>query len=57
MRRLRGGWSPNTKSPAGRPSWGFGLRVGYWPCLRGPYLQIALGTRRLDVWHGLPSYR
>jgi hypothetical protein len=35
----------------------YGLRIGYWPCLRAPYLQIAFHRWRIEVWHGLPSYR
>ena len=35
----------------------FGVRVGYWPCLRGPYLELSVNTRRLDIWFGLASYR
>ncbi len=45
-----------TRSPEGRPVLAFGLRVGYWPCLRAPFLELAVGRWRLDFWHGLPSY-
>jgi hypothetical protein len=44
-------------SPGGKHALGFGLRVGYWPCLRAPYVQLSFGSRRLDIWHGDPSYR
>ncbi len=35
----------------------FGFRVGYWPCLKAPYIQIVLAGWRCDFWYGLPSYR
>lgn len=35
----------------------FGFRVGYWPCLKGPYVQIVFAGYRLEVWWGLPSYK
>ncbi len=56
-RKLRHGVSCTKQSPAGKHALGYGARVGYWPCLRGPYVQLAWGTRRLDVWFGDPSYR
>lgn len=34
-----------------------GVRVGYWPCLRGPFVVLDLGTHRIDIWWGLPSYK
>lgn len=47
---------PMKKSPGGVRSFGVGLRVGYWPCLCAPYVQITVLFWRLDVWFGLPSY-
>ena len=46
------------KSTRGEPGYalGYGLRVGYWPCLRAPYVQVALHHWRVEVWYGLPSY-
>ncbi len=35
----------------------FGVRLGYWPCLKAPYLQIVFAGWRCDFWYGLPSYR
>lgn len=35
----------------------FGFRIGYWPCLKAPYLQIVFAGWRCDFWYGLPSYR
>lgn len=33
-----------------------GLRVGYWPCLRAPYVQVVFACWRIEIWFGLPSY-
>lgn len=33
-----------------------GMRVGYWPCLKAPFVQLALGTFLFDVWFGYSSY-
>ena len=35
----------------------FGFRIGYWPCLKAPYIQIVFAGWRCDFWYGLPSYR
>ena len=35
----------------------FGFRLGYWPCLKAPYLQIVFAGWRCDFWWGLPSYK
>jgi hypothetical protein len=32
------------------------IGVGYWPCLRAPFIQLALGKHKFDFWYGLPSY-
>jgi hypothetical protein len=34
-----------------------GLRVGYWPCLGGPFVAVDLGSHRVEVWYGRQSYR
>lgn len=57
MRRFRYQLERTKRSPQGTHAHGYGLRVGYWPCLKAPYVQVALAIWRLDVWHGLPSYR
>ncbi len=48
----------NTTRPSqdGKHAFELGAKVGYWPCLRGPFISIQLGFRRLDFWCGLPSY-
>lgn len=55
-RRFRRQLIRNRQSPEGRTALGFGIRIGYWPCLKAPYVQIAFALWRLDLWHGLPSY-
>jgi hypothetical protein len=35
----------------------FGVRVGYWPCLQAPFVEVAFNTRRYELWYGLPSYK
>lgn len=34
-----------------------GLRVGYWPCLQAPFVQVTVGSHIFEVWFGLESYR
>ena len=36
---------------------GFGIRIGYWPCRKGPYLQCTFLFWHLEVWHGYPSWQ
>jgi hypothetical protein len=55
-RRLRVMIRPSTHGAAGRAV-GYGLKFGYWPCLRGPFVQIAIHRWVVEVWWGLPSYR
>lgn len=56
-RRLRAQKRWLEKSPAGAQSFGFGARVGYWPCLRAPYVQFTLLFWHFDVWFGDESYK
>jgi hypothetical protein len=44
-------------SPDGRHVIWYGPRVGYWPCLEAPVLQISLGKHIFEFWYGLPSYK
>jgi hypothetical protein len=53
--RLRWATRESTHGAAGY-ALGYGLRVGYWPCLRGVYVQVALHRWRIEIWSGLPSY-
>ena len=36
---------------------GYGLKLGYWPCLRAPFIQISFNRWVFEVWYGLPSYK
>jgi len=44
-RRLRTGVRKTRVSSDGKHALKFGLGVGYWPCLRGPYVQLYAGTQ------------
>jgi hypothetical protein len=55
-RRLRWGIRKGAKGETGY-ALGYGVRIGYWPCLRGPYVQLAFHCWRLELWYGLPSYK
>jgi hypothetical protein len=55
-RRLHGMIRVGKRNAEGRHALGYGLRLGYWPCLKAPYVQIAFHRWRLEVWFGLPSY-
>ena len=41
----------------GKRSVSFGLRLGYWPCMRGPFITVSFFIWHLDVWYGLSSYK
>lgn len=45
------------QSPDGRHAQTLGLRIGYWPCLSGPYISVEIGSHRLDLWYGTASYK
>lgn len=47
----------NTEPSTGRHAKSLGLRASYWPCLRGPFITFDIGSYRLDLWFGLPSYK
>ena len=44
-------------SPEGNPGFSIGLRLGYWPCLKAPYIQLSFLLWRLSLWFGLESYK
>jgi hypothetical protein len=54
--RFHGAVRTGKASPEGRYALAYGLRFGYWPCLRAPYVQVAVHHWRLEIWFGLPSY-
>jgi hypothetical protein len=55
--RLHGQHRRSKQSPTGRHAQSLGIRVGYWPCLRAPFIALDLGSHRFDLWFGLPSYK
>lgn len=30
-----------------------GVRMGYWPCVRGPFVQVNIGRYYRSWWYGL----
>jgi hypothetical protein len=36
---------------------GYGLKFGYWPCLRAPFVQVSFNRWVFEIWYGLPSYK
>ncbi len=40
----------------GRHVWSFGLKVGYWPCLRAPFVRLDVGPTIVEFWVGWRSY-
>lgn len=50
MRKLR------TKSER-REVWSLGVRFGYWPCVKGPFIQINFGHYYRSFWFGLPEQK
>jgi hypothetical protein len=54
--RFRTAIRAGKRSPEGRYALAYGLRIGYWPCLRAPYVQLAFHRWRIEAWYGLPSY-
>lgn len=35
---------------------GFGLRAGYWPCLRAPFVRLDFAHYIFEVWVGYRSH-
>jgi hypothetical protein len=54
--RLRGAIRKNTRGAVGYGV-GYGLKIGYWPCQRAPFIQLAFHHWRFELWYGLPSYK
>lgn len=51
-KRLRYRFASFATDAEGRKSWGIGGRMGYWPCVHGPFFQVGIGTKRVSVWYG-----
>ncbi len=45
-------------APSGAPlqALSYGVKVGYWPCFRAPYIELAWGAKRHALWYGLSGY-
>lgn len=56
MKRVRVQHARSRVDSRGRHAVGLGLRIGYWPCLGGPFVSITFASHRVDVWFGRPSY-
>lgn len=56
-KRLRVQHRRSRVSATGKHAFSIGLRLGYWPCLGGPFVALDLGTHRLEAWYGRESYR
>lgn len=35
----------------------FGVRVGWWPCLRSPFVEVALGPWTCAIWYSADGAR
>lgn len=46
----------NVRPSDGKHAQSFGARVGYWPCLRAPFVSFYVGSRVFEVWIGWGSY-
>ena len=40
----------NAQSIEGKPITAFGLRFGYWPCKKAPFIQMGLGKNTYEIW-------
>ena len=47
---------PHKRNKRGEPHVALGARIGYWPCLKAPYVQASFFLWRIEVWYGYPSY-
>lgn len=45
----------NTAPDSGNHAQSIGLRMGYWPCHKGPFVSVEFLTHRWDIWYGTPS--
>lgn len=40
------------RSYEGRSAWSLGARIGCWPCLKAPFVQISALFWVIEIWHG-----
>lgn len=53
MRRLfRFKLRHHKRSFEGKSAWALGARIGYWPCLKAPFIQISMLFWVIEIWHG-----
>lgn len=56
MSRLRTMHRRSKTNRYGEHALGFGIRVGYWPCLHAPFIAVDWMSHRWEIWYGAPSY-
>lgn len=56
-RRLHLTYRKFRASPEGTPGFAIGVRVGYWPCMKAPFLQLSVGFGRVEIFHGQDGYK
>jgi cytochrome c biogenesis protein CcdA len=56
MRRLRFGHRLTVTNGRGAHVLMLRFGIGWWPCLRAPFIQITFGIHQLETWYGPPSY-
>lgn len=39
------------------PAVSIGARIGYWPCLKAPFIQVSLALWHIELWVGYPSLK
>jgi hypothetical protein len=37
-------------SDTGRHVQGYGIRFGYWPCMRATFVELSVGRHRIAAW-------
>lgn len=48
MTRLHSLWTTNKDGV-----YAYGARIGYWPCVGGPFVQVTFGKKHLSIWIGI----
>jgi hypothetical protein len=50
MRRFKYQKRLNHQSIEGKPITALGIRFGYWPCVKAPFVQVGLFKNTHEVW-------
>jgi len=45
------------RSSTGKHALNLGLSVGYWPCVKGVYVRLLLGSWIAESWYGHAGYK